>query len=67
MDNFNRVQAVHNDLLNSAGTLQEAYTVYLGSNEAATKKLEASLQRLWINFIDSDTLIFLKQIATGHN
>ena len=65
MDNFNKVQAVHNDLLNSAGTLQEAYGVYLGSSEAATKKLKASLQRLWINFINSDVLIWLKQVATA--
>lgn len=56
MDNFNKVQAINNDLVYAAGTLQESYATYLDSSEASAKRLEASMQQLWINFIDSDVV-----------
>jgi len=65
MDNFNKVQAINNDLTNAAGTLQESYATYLQSSEAASKKLEAAMQQLWINFIDSDVLIQLTNLGTS--
>ena len=65
MDNFNRVQGVHNDLLTSAGSLQEAYATYMQGTEAATIRLKASTERLWVNFINSDVLSSLAEVATG--
>lgn len=64
MDNFNKVQAINNDLTNSAGTLQRSYATYLDSSEAASKRLQASLDQLWMNFIDSDVIIGLTNVAT---
>ena len=65
MNNFNKVQGVQNDLLNAGGSLQKAYSTYTESSEAATKRLKASMERMWINLLDSDVLIFLKDVATG--
>lgn len=63
MDNFNKVQAINNDLTHSAGTLQQSYMTYLDSTEASSKRLQASLDKLWMNFIDSNTLRGLTDIA----
>ena len=65
MNNFNKVQGVQNDLLNAGGSLQKAYSTYTDSSEAATKRLKASMERMWINLLDSDVLIFLKNVATS--
>ena len=65
MGDFNRVQAINNDLTYAAGTLQQSYATYLTSSEAASKRLQASIQQLWVNFIDSDDIIQLTELATG--
>ena len=54
MDNFNRVQEVNGELMNSNGKLNEGYAVYLDSVEASAKRAQASLEEMWIKSIDTD-------------
>lgn len=63
MDNFNKVQAINNDLMYSAGTLNASYTTYMESSEAAAKRFEAATQRMWANFLDSDVITFGYEVA----
>ena len=56
MDNFNRVLEINEDLVESAGTLNESYSIYLNSVEASANKAKTALQEMWINVIKSDSI-----------
>lgn len=67
MENFNKVQSNHNELLNSEGTLTESYGIYVDSLEAKLNKLKNTLQEGMTKIVDSDIvkalLIVLDSIA----
>gem|GEM_PF-2904425 len=56
MNNFNRTQQIHNELINSAGTLTQGYSTYLTGLEASSNRAQVALEKLWIELIDSDTI-----------
>lgn len=56
MESFGRIQEVNNELMESGGSLNEAYSVYLNSVEASANRAKASLQQMWINAINSDSI-----------
>lgn len=64
MDNFNKVQAINNDLTFTAGTLQSSYATYMTGTEAASQRLKSTLDKLWMGAINSDTLIGLYEMST---
>ncbi len=53
---FNRVLEINNELTESGNTLNESYSIYLNSVEAAANKASVSLSNLWINAINSDLI-----------
>lgn len=65
MDNFNRVQEINNELIDSGGTLTGAYGVYLDSVEASANKTKAALQEMWINTISSDSIKHVYDFTTA--
>lgn len=64
MENFNRVQQIHNELLDADGTLTQGYGVYLDSVEASMNRLKNTMQTGFTNFMESDTL---KNLIEGAN
>ena len=64
MDNFNKVQAINNDLAFAAGTLQSSYATYMTGTEAAAQRLKSTLDKLWMGAIESDTLTALYETGT---
>ncbi|HSH52727.1 MAG TPA: phage tail tape measure protein, partial [Bacteroidales bacterium] len=56
MNSFTRIQEINNELMESGGTLVEGYATYLNSVEAASNKAKASLENLWVNAINSETI-----------
>lgn len=65
MNNFDRVKKITEETGQAAGTMNKAYLTYLDGVEAASNRMQASLQQLWINTINSDALVFLYDVATG--
>lgn len=63
MNNFNRVQEVHNELMASEGTLNQSYGVYIDSIEAKYNRLEVTLERIRADILSSDTLGFVLETA----
>jgi TP901 family phage tail tape measure protein len=48
MNNFNRVQAINNDLMNASGTLMKGQITYMTGLEAKANQLKATWQQLWV-------------------
>ena len=65
MNNFNIVNRIHNELLDSSGTLTEGYATYLNSVEASSKRARVALENLWNTTINSDAIIFVNDLVTG--
>ena len=51
MENFNRVQSIHNDLLNSAGTLSQRYAEQLNSIQGSTGNVIESFGKMYVHLL----------------
>ena len=65
MDNFNRVMEINEELMDSAGTLSESYSIYLNSVEASANRTKASLEQMWINAINSEAIKMFYDTSTS--
>lgn len=63
MENFNRVQQIHSDLLISEGTLMDGYGMYLDSTEAKIKSFTSTLEEGKQQIMSTDTVEAVLAIA----
>ena len=64
MDNFNRVQEIHNDLVSTGGELNQNYAKYLDSVEASANRARASFEEMWVKGLDSDLIKDYYEVVT---
>ena len=64
MDGYAESMKLYKGSLESAGTAQSKFNLYLESNQAKIDDFKAALEGLWISIIDSDALMDIVEGAT---
>lgn len=57
MENYALTMDLYEGAMDSAGTAQEKYGLYLESNQAKIDQFKATVEELWMTLIDSDALM----------
>lgn len=56
MENYNRSLEINNELMDASGTLNEQYSKYLNSAEAAAQNAKVAFEQMWMNAMNSDAI-----------